>query len=176
MPRKRKEDESMNIDRALSDVHDDLRRAGFLTDPIYDVDTYLVYLGLFGEALGYYWRGNIYIVRNTIPDLFRLCFGGQRQWRSFRGVIRHEFGHAIMDRHHSDIRWGDFRSCFGRVRCGRDGCDCVVTEYAGTNREEDFCETLEFFLTKRSRFKPSCPVIKEKIAFIRELGRRLGNN
>ena len=52
----------------------------------------------------------------------------------------------------------------------------LFTGYARTNREEDFCETLEFFLTKRSRFKPSCPDIKDKLAFVRELGRRLGNN
>ena len=37
------EKEPMNIDRALSDVHDDLHWAGFLTDPLYDVYTYLVY-------------------------------------------------------------------------------------------------------------------------------------
>jgi hypothetical protein len=59
---------------------------------------------------------------------------------------------------------------------GRDGGDCMVTEYARTNREEDFCDTFELFLTKRGHFKPSCPVIKAKIAFIRELGRRLENN
>jgi hypothetical protein len=52
----------------------------------------------------------------------------------------------------------------------------VVTEYARKNREEDFCETLEVFLTKRNRVKPSCAVIKAKMEFIRELGRRLGND
>jgi hypothetical protein len=109
----------MNIDRALSDVHDDLQLAGFLTDPIYAVDTYLVYLGLSMETFGYYRGGNIYVVRNMIPDLIRPCLGGQRQWRTFRGVIHHEFGHN----HRSDIRWRSFRSCFGRrIRCGREGC------------------------------------------------------
>ena len=52
----------------------------------------------------------------------------------------------------------------------------MFTEYARTNREEDFCETFELFLTKRGRLKPSCPVIKAKLSFIRELGRRLDNN
>ena len=163
----------MNIDRALSDVHDDLHWAGFLTDPIYDVDTYLVYLGLSRETLGYYWEGNIY--STSFGTRFRTYFAFVSA-ASGNGGPSAAFGHAIIDRHHSDIHWRDFRSCFGRIRCGREGCDCVLTEYARTNREEDFCETLEFFLTKRSRFKPSCPVIKEKIAFIRELGRRLGNN
>jgi hypothetical protein len=78
---------NMNIDSALKDVHDDLWRTGFLTDPVYAVDVYLVYFNPFPSDLGYYREGDIYIVQHTISDVFRRCLGGQRQWRlTFRAL------------------------------------------------------------------------------------------
>ncbi|MBA3684249.1 MAG: hypothetical protein H0W72_03305 [Planctomycetes bacterium] len=79
---------------------------------------------------------------------------------SLRGVLRHEFGHALADL----LDLGDrpeFRSRFGQGE--------TITDYAAENADEDFAETFMRYATWRGQLRrrsPS-PALRRKWAYVR---------
>ena len=164
------------LNNSLSQVHDELYQVGFLTDAVYEVD---VHLSSFGLCWGYYLNGDIHIVNRTVRDVLSWCIGRCGEWRPCRDTLRHEFGHAVWDKHCRVVRQLKGKSVFSPSRqCDDTYCDCIMTSYGETDAEEDFCEMFSIFVQRAGRMPSSvdCPVIRDKWRFIRRLGKQLNND
>lgn len=92
------------------------------------------------------------MVRIHIP---RVSMARWREWFGesrvgLRDVLRHEFGHALVDLHPMLFRTIEFRKAFGAsIRAQapwKYDPEHHITQYAATNPEEDFCETFMVWL------------------------------
>lgn len=77
-----------------------------------------------------------------------------------KAVIRHEFGHGILTQFPELFGW-EYDNIFGRKP--------YLTEYATTDRDEDFCETLMIYVRRRGKPLKTFG-LEAKWRFIKQLG------
>jgi hypothetical protein len=165
------------LNRALFQIQTELEDLGFYDDAIHDVDVYLTW---FGTAYGWQYygtSGDIHIPAisfGKILDLFR------RPYSSLRGILRHEYAHAVADTHRGLIRSSRFSDAFdGSHESSAEwefDPDLHVTQYAATSSSEDFAETLMFYVRHPGVLPTALrtPAISQKWSFIRRLGNAIG--
>ena len=161
------------LDEANYRVTLQLRSVGLYCAGMANVVTRLVPFGL--DAYGWRYRGRqgeIHIPRVSMAR-WREMFGEPRV--GLRDVLRHEFGHALVDLHPRLFRSGAFREVFGASISAQYAWDHDpkhhITPYAATSPEEDFCETFMVWLKWNGRPSLSTqPIkIKKKLQFISKL-------
>ena len=125
-----------------------LRSVGLYCAGMANVVTRLVPFGL--DAYGWKYggrQGEIHIPRVSMAR-WREWFGESRV--GLRDVLRHEFGHALVDMHPSLFRTVAFRETFGASVLAQHSWqydpEHHITPYAATSPEEDFCETFMLWL------------------------------
>ena len=100
-------------------------------------------------------------------------------------VLRHEFGHALMDRYYQPLTLGSlFRAAFGGPHGAKpapgsdpdDWEDRCVSGYAATQTQEDFAETFMLFVKHKgkipARFAKK-PAIRKKWKTVAEIVKRV---
>jgi hypothetical protein len=115
--------------------------------------------------------GHIYVPQ------YVLVHGFWQERGSLRGILRHEYGHALAHHYPSLINGKWFQGIFGGKYSDEafpdDWEGDFVSDYAGTNPSEDFAETFMVYLRNRGGL-PRCfstPAMGRKWKFIRDLGR-----
>ena len=155
---------TLNI--VLNGVVNELQAHGFWTPKIRRVSVILVpcfwldwTTAAFYEAGEIYWPRLDFLSRNSPWD-----------------ILRHEYGHALVDHYGSKILKAKLLPLFDpKLRCGRDH-DCLVSSYAGTDAEENFCETLAAFLRRDDQMQQTgCQLQRARWNKLRELGVLLNN-
>lgn len=129
--------------------------------------------GFFGRLLGYD-EGHIFIPKVVPLQLWMQNRG------SLRGILFHEYSHAIAYYYPSLVRGKKFREAFGgpygwQERCDDQPEDAFVSKYAMTCPSENFAETFQHFITCRKvptsrRYHPG---LKRKLEFIGNMLKRL---
>ena len=100
-------------------------------------------------------------------------------------VLRHEFGHALMDRYYRPLALGSlFRTAFGGPHGATpapgfdpyDWEDRCVSGYAATQTKEDFAETFMLFVKHKGRIPSKFakkPALRKKWKAVAEICRRV---
>ena len=101
------------LNDSLSQVHDELYQVRFLTDAVYEVDVYLSPVGLYR---GHYLDGDIHITSHTVRDILSWRIGQSGEWGPCRDTLRHEFAHAVWDKHYRVVRQLKGKSVFSPSR------------------------------------------------------------
>lgn len=166
---------SSMLDEANYRVTLQLRDLGFYSGRMARVVTRLVPFGW--DAFGWKYRGSrgeIHIPAVSVPRLGQ-CFGHPRV--GLREVLRHEFGHALVDLHPELFRSGDFRKVFGAaISCLDEWLydpELFISPYAASCPEEDFCETFMVYVGqyRNLRMQSFPPVVRRKLRFVASLRR-----
>lgn len=165
------------LDEANYRVTLQLRAVGLYCSGMASIVTRLVPFGL--DAYGWKYRGREGEINIPALSLARWpeWFGQSRV--SLRDVLRHEFGHALMDLHPGLFRSRTFRDAFGSSVGAQHGWhhdpEHHITPYAATNPEEDFCETFMVWLKWNGRLPLfRYPVgVQRKLQFVNTLSTRL---
>ena len=144
-----------SFNAAVQKVRRELDAMGIPTEDVAGVDVWLVdgLFGRLGELItkgllvaadprtnGYCYEGGIWILSTRLPA------------GPLVDVIRHEYGHAVADRHPAVFSSRKFRCAFGAeyedgLSCAeRQGDASCVSVYARTNVQEDFAETFMLYL------------------------------
>ena len=138
------------LNRAASDVQDELIRHGFWDDATAGPDVYLV---PFGAAFGWQYYGRDSSICIPAVGLARLSRVFGCEHTSLRDVLRHEYGHVVADVHRGLMRSRQFRAAFGDGHHWNQGYEydpaVFVSEYATKAPAEDFAETFMFYLKHR---------------------------
>ena len=160
------------LDEANYRVTLQLRRLGLYTPAVASIVTRLVPAGWL--AYGWKHRGPTGEIQIPAVSLARLgeLFGHPRV--GLRDVLRHEFGHALVDIYPRMFRTASFRQAFGAsihsdLRWHYDP-ELFISPYAATNPEEDFCETFMVWLSTGGKGqKRFAPAIRDKMQFVEHL-------
>ncbi|HRJ72180.1 MAG TPA: hypothetical protein PLS03_08135 [Terrimicrobiaceae bacterium] len=158
------------LDEANYRVTLELRTMGLYCAGMAQVITRLVPFGL--SAYGWKYRGRegeIHIPAVTLARLGEIA-GHPRV--GLRDILRHEFGHALVDLHPGLFRTAEFRRVFGGPVSNQDPWeydpDLFISPYAATCPEEDFCETFMVWMGRRRNFHEGrySPEIRRKLRFV----------
>ncbi|MFM2296608.1 MAG: putative zinc-binding metallo-peptidase [Verrucomicrobiota bacterium] len=142
-----------------------------------DVDVYLVPMSF--QCYGWFQPdGHIYIPAVTGAQLSDFISGYHTR---ITDVLRHEWAHALADRHPKWVSGRRFRSAFGGSYESTDPVweyhqDIHLTHYASTSPCEDFAETFHYYLRHKGRLPQRLqakPEIARKWAFIDWLAERV---
>ncbi len=117
------------------------------------------------------WTKTIVVGRFTVSHLMDWYSGNPKV--SQIDILRHEFGHAILDGNRRLVRALGFSDVF-RPEVYAKGIT-HVTPYCETSKDEDFCETFMLFVKHKGR-RPSSfrgVAIRKKWHFVRRLVRSL---
>lgn len=164
------------LDRANQQVTNEMECLGLWYPRLEDVTVWLVPASL--TCYGWFHEDNdIYIPSLTGAQVSDLILGYHTR---LTDVLRHEWGHALADRHPSLVQNRSFINAFGYdYHCIRSveeySPDRHLTEYAATMPCEDFAETFHFYLRHKGRLPLRLrdkKVIVKKWAFIKSLAAR----
>ena len=129
--------------------------------------------GFFGRLVGYD-AGHIFIPKIVPLQLWRQNRG------SLRGLLLHEYAHAVAYYYPAIVAGRMFSSTFGgpygwQVHRGEQPKEACVSAYAMTSPAENFAETVEFWITNRlnSRIKGVHPMLARKFRFVASVITRL---
>lgn len=167
---------STSLNRAVGRVQVELDRFGLWTDPVQEIDIWLVPAGI---AFGWKWDGRDGQINIPAASWDRLSglWGGS--YVSLADVLRHEYAHAVADLYPGLSRSKRFRAAFGASYNDESefeyDLECHVSEYAATNASEDFAEVFMLFLRHKGRLpaQHGFPTIQEKWDFVRQLTRAI---
>lgn len=166
------------LDRATKKVAGELRYHGLWSDRLCDVPVVLVRLGYCYGWQNYGGNGSICIPRVSLLKLYDLFTGN---YIGLADVVRHEYAHAISDKHRGLFRSQRFTCAFGRSHesnaAARYDAAHHVSVYAATEAGEDFAETFMLFLRHRGVLptKHASVTIRQKWHFIHNLCRAIRN-
>ncbi len=162
--------------RANADVTRQLDALGFYDEPIRNTEVYLV---PFGVAFGWQYYGTTGEICIPAVSLARLAGWLNREHVPLRGILRHEYAHAVADTHRGLIRSKRFRRAFGGSHDAAEASDYNpnrhVTRYAATCPAEDFAEVFMFYTRHKGRLpsRYNTSPIKRKWDFIDELRKKI---
>jgi len=154
---------------ACRKVITDLKEQGFWSRRL---DTVLVRQKLFGFAYGLqYYQGCGDIV---IPKLsvFKWISSLRGEVISLGDILRHEFGHALVDNHPDIVHSSKFESAFGSEYASTEyfsyDKEKHVSTYAAHNMGEDFAETFVYYVKYKGELPDvfNTSIIKKKWEFI----------
>jgi hypothetical protein len=163
------------LQRALDHVLGELSRLRLWSGRLDAVEVLLVPVA---PAYGYFYSDDtIRIPAISLcrlrAALFRICP------LTLRGILRHEFGHALVAHHRALFRSRRFLQAFGRSIDSDDAelhsDEHHVSAYAATQAEEDFCEVFEEYVRCQGVLPEAyrTPAIRRKWRFVAGLPGRL---
>jgi hypothetical protein len=166
-----------DVCRANNQVTDELANLGFWSDRLEKIEVYWVAASL--RHYGWYQR-HIYIPAITGAQLSDLICGRHTR---LTDVLRHEWAHAVADRHQYLIAAGRFERVFGGPYESDDAVreydpDLHLTEYAATSPCEDFAEVFHYYLRHKGRLPVRLadkPRIVRKWRFVKWLARSISS-
>lgn len=154
------------LTKANWQVISELKRLGFWRKGLEDVDVYLVPVSF--ACYGWFQPDrHIYIPAVTGANLSDFLTG---QHTRLTDILRHEWAHALADRHPRCVESARFRRVFGAAYDSHDPVedyhpDLHLTRYAASMPCEDFAETFRYFL----RHKGVAPMrIRKKPMILRK--------
>ncbi|MEI7910151.1 MAG: hypothetical protein WCK77_10980 [Verrucomicrobiota bacterium] len=164
-----------DVCRANVQVTRELDNLGFWSDRLDKVNVCWVPASL--VCYGWYQR-HIYIPAITGAQLSDLIFGRHTR---LTDVLRHEWAHAVADRHEGLMDTTRFERLFGGPYESSDQIweydpDRHLTEYAATMPCEDFAEVFHYYLRHKGRLPlrlATKPIIVRKWQFIKWLAKSI---
>ncbi|MEX1117094.1 MAG: hypothetical protein WEB53_17745 [Akkermansiaceae bacterium] len=157
-----------------------MERLGLWSSRLDDVDVWLVPASF--ACYGWFQPdGDIYIPAVTGANLIELITGHHTR---LSDVLRHEWAHALADRHQKLIESKSFRRVFGgryqsTARVDAHDPDLHLTCYAAASPCEDFAETFHYFLRHKGRLPvrlQAKPAIVRKWSFIQWMAERISRS
>jgi hypothetical protein len=162
------------LNRAVSQVQDELQAHGFFDAKLQEIDVYLAWCGFAFGWCYYGTSGDISIPALSFGKIYDRVRGEPRT--TLRDVLRHEYGHALAHTHRALFCSIQFKRAFGShhdadIRWDYDA-ERHVTPYAATSPSEDFAETFMFYLRHNGEIPQRFDTwrIRRKWKFIRDLG------
>ncbi len=166
-----------DVTRAYNKVRKELWKLGVLWNGS-KLDEVICYHELFDPHGLEGWMGfyNFKDKQIHIPAVYNglsLNFKWYDKW-SVVDVLRHEFGHALMDRYYRPLALGSlFRTAFSgphgaKPAPGSDPDDWqnrCVSAYAAEQTQEDFAETFKFFVKHKGKIPAT---FKQKPAIVKK--------
>ena len=162
------------LNRAVSDVQEELETHGFFDEKLAAIDVYLSWCGF---AFGWCWygtSGNIHIPAISFGKIYDRVRGETPT--ALRDVLRHEYGHALAHTHRALFCSVPFKRAFGShhdadIRSKYDA-ERHVTTYAAFSPSEDFAEVFMLYLRHSGELPERFDTwrIRRKWKFIRDLG------
>lgn len=141
------------LNKVAGEVRREFKALGIALPPI-EVTSSLLLSPMSFWAEGYFMQHS-WLFRNGRVYVPMLAWDD----RNLRDLLRHEFGHGMI--YHCGKQFGPlYRNTFGRQP--------YLTEYATTDREEDFCETLMIYVRQKGK-KPMVEGIGKKWRYIERL-------
>lgn len=129
--------------------------------------------GFFGRVVGYE-PGHIFIPKIVPVQMWWQSRG------SLRGILFHEYAHAVAYYFPELVTGRKFNSAFGgpygwQAHRGVQIKDAYVSDYAMTSPAEDFAESFEFWITRRRSLHTRTfhPQLKAKFAYIASMIKHL---
>jgi hypothetical protein len=164
-----------SLSSATWDVCKEFSNLSIYTDALHKTDVHLSLAPWDFFENGHYWHNSI-----VIPSVSASAAFGQ--YCSLRDVLRHEFGHALLDHHPQLVFSSEWKEVFGITQENPTPYEYskedFVTPYAhsGSTVEEDFCETLMIWVRHKgdfARFRKTRPGVYRKLNFISTLPKRI---
>jgi hypothetical protein len=164
-----------DVCRANNQVTDEMDNLGLWSDRLEKIEVYWVPVSW--DHYGWYHR-HIYIPAITgaqLSDFF------QGKYTRLTDVLRHEWAHAVADRHQQLIDTSRFERVFGGPYESDDAvreydADHHLTHYAAVNPCEDFAEVLHYYLRHKGRLPVRLtdkPRIVRKWQFVKWLAKSI---
>jgi len=164
-----------DVCRANNQVTDELDNLGFWSDRLDKIEVYWVPASW--DHYGWYSR-HIHIPAITGAQLTDFLEG---KFTRLTDVLRHEWAHAVADRHKHLIETQRFESVFGGSYDSDDAVweydpDRHLTRYAAVNPCEDFAEVFHYYLRHKGRLPVRMadkPRIVRKWQFVKWLAKSI---
>ncbi|MBT3340277.1 MAG: hypothetical protein HN405_04995 [Planctomycetes bacterium] len=166
-----------SLQRATNAVEKEFIKHGLYTKRLAETPVYLIPASSWIMAEGLYYSGAVHMPQVNILTLGRVL--GLSPKPALRETLRHEFGHAMLEHNPELISPKEWKTVFGGAK-GESyeyeiDDDDFITDYAQTDTEEDFCETLAAYfrvkgdIDRYSHFEE----IYNKMKLIQELPKRI---
>jgi hypothetical protein len=166
-----------SLQSATNDVCREFKQLNIYTDKLDETSVSLSYAPWNFSVNGHYDPNNNSV---TVPALSTSAAFGP--YCSLRDVLRHEFGHALLDHSPRLISAAEWKKIFGAPR-GKPSPyeydeEDFITPYAnsGATVEEDFCELLMVWVRHKGdikRYRYSRPGVYAKLQFVASVMRKL---
>jgi hypothetical protein len=147
------------LDKAAARVRSELDAHGLWTEPVADVQIFLIENG--DSYAEYEWVGTgdsgVIVVRAVATA--RRVEARQGTFTPLADILRHEYAHALANIYKGLIRSRQFTMAFGASYDNHErfaySPETHMTEYAATNASEDFAETFMRFLKHGGELPPA---------------------
>ena len=166
-----------DVCRANNQVTDELDHLGLWSDRLDKIEVYWVHVSW--VCYGWY-DGHIYIPALTGPQLSDFILG---KYMRLTDILRHEWAHAVADRHPKLIDTDRFERVFGGPYESSDPVHDYdsarhLTRYASSMPCEDFAEVFHYYLRHKGRLPlryANKPRIVRKWQFIKWLAGKISS-